>query len=94
MWFVEESSRQVDWTEVPKDIGGNVEVDTWHELCQNANGSELPDIKTEDVKPVTMFWFWANTGAVGGSVKYTQKVSNIRRLSGFPSRLEWLLTTS
>ena len=52
IWFVEKTSRQMDWTEVPKEIGGEVEVDAWHELLQNhqdVSSSSQPQLETSEL---------------------------------------------
>ncbi|KAF2095857.1 hypothetical protein NA57DRAFT_78634 [Rhizodiscina lignyota] len=58
IWVVEETSRHMDWTEVPEDVGGKIDVAVWHELVKdasNGNSSELPARGTPgDV--ITLSW--------------------------------------
>lgn len=45
IWVVEQTSRHMDWTEVPEDVGGKIDVLAWHEIVKdasNGNASELP----------------------------------------------------
>ena len=75
IWFVEKASRQMDWTEVPKEIGGSVEVDAWHELVQShqdGSNSSLPQLKPTDLGKVITVW----QGKDGESeiVEFTQQV--------------------
>lgn len=49
----------MDWTEVPEEIGGKVEVDAWHELVQNhqnVTSADLPDIKREELGKIVTIW--------------------------------------
>lgn len=56
VWVVEQTSRHMDWTEVPEDVGGKIEVSVWHELVKDAqNGTDLPtDLKSGNI--VTLSW--------------------------------------
>src|SRR2546430_16096198 len=75
IWFVEHTSRHMDWTEVPEDVGGKIEVDAWHELVQNhqdTTNTNPPELKTEELGKVITVW----QGRTGDSeiVEFTQKV--------------------
>jgi hypothetical protein len=64
IWFVEKTSRQMDWTEVPEAIGGSIEVDAWHELVENhqdVSSANLPQLKNEELGKVVTIW-QAKTG--------------------------------
>jgi hypothetical protein len=76
IWFVEHTSRHMDWTEVPEDVGGKIEVDAWHELVQNhqdTTSTNPPELKTEELGKVITVW----QGRIDDSeiVEFTQKVS-------------------
>ncbi|QDS68750.1 hypothetical protein FKW77_004769 [Venturia effusa] len=52
IWVVEKTSRHMDWTEIPKDIGGNIDVSVWHQLIQDhqdLSNADMPDIKSEEL---------------------------------------------
>lgn len=75
IWFVEHTSRHMDWTEVPEDVGGKIEVDAWHELVQNhqdTTSANLPELKTEELGKVTIVWQGKNVDSE--IVEFTQKV--------------------
>ena len=84
IWFVEHTSRHMDWTEVPEDVGGKIEVDAWHELVQNhqdVTSINLPELKTEELGKVITLW----QGKTGDAqiVEFTQKVcSKLNPYSG------------
>lgn len=75
IWFVEHTSRHMDWTEVPEEVGGKVEVDAWHEIVQNhkdVTGADLPNLKDEELGKIVTIW----QGKSGDAeiVEFTQKV--------------------
>ncbi|KAI6359764.1 hypothetical protein MCOR25_006937 [Pyricularia grisea] len=60
IWVVDEGNRHLDWNEVPKGMGGSVNVATWHDLIAEAPqdaGKELPPAEGQkDPRDVTVFW--------------------------------------
>ena len=75
IWFVEYTSRHMDWTEVPEDVGGKIEVDAWHELVQNhqdTSSANPPELKPEELGKVITVW-QEKTGD-SEIVEFTQKV--------------------
>ncbi|RDI84338.1 Pescadillo [Venturia inaequalis] len=57
VWVVEKTSRHMDWTEVPKEIGGNVDVSVWHQLVQDSQDvttADMPDIKSEELGKIVI----------------------------------------
>lgn len=65
----------MDWTEVPEEVGGKIEVDAWHELVQNpqnVTSADLPNIKTEELGKIVTIW----QGKSGDAeiVEFTHKV--------------------
>lgn len=76
IWVVEKTSRHMDWTEVPKDIGGNIDVSVWHQLVQDhqdVSTAEIPDIKSEELGKIVTIC--ANKpGSEERIVEFTQKV--------------------
>ncbi|KAI0865185.1 hypothetical protein F4860DRAFT_346835 [Xylaria cubensis] len=60
IWVVDEGSKHLDWNEVPKGMGGKVNVSTWQDILndhpQNA-GTELPSSDHQAAAPdVVTFW--------------------------------------
>ncbi|KAI1084157.1 hypothetical protein F5B20DRAFT_285784 [Whalleya microplaca] len=60
IWVVDEGSKHLDWNEVPKGMGGRVNVSTWQDILNDnpvTAGTELPpsDPKAE-VQDVIIFW--------------------------------------
>ncbi len=60
VWVVDEGSKHMDWNEVPKGMGGSVNVSTWqeivHEQPQEA-GKELPPLEGQkEPRDITVFW--------------------------------------
>jgi len=77
IWVVEKTSRHVDWTEVPKDVGGGMDVSMWHQLVQDhpATASlNVPDLKTSEIPPLVTIWL-DKLGAAPQIVEFTQAVS-------------------
>ncbi|TPX08229.1 uncharacterized protein E0L32_001875 [Thyridium curvatum] len=60
IWVVDEGSKHMDWNEVPKGMGGSVNVSTWQEIVQDQPvdaGRELPPIENQtEARDVTVFW--------------------------------------
>jgi hypothetical protein len=75
LWIVEKTSRHMDWTEVPNDIGGKIEVSVWHQLVQDHQGSSpaIPDIKSEDLGKIVTVWL-GKPGSAPEIVEFTHKV--------------------
>lgn len=63
----------MDWTEVPEDVGGKIDVSVWHELvkdAQNGGASELPS----DATPGNVITLsWQAKSANYEIVEFTQK---------------------
>lgn len=74
IWVVDEGNRHLDWNEVPKGMGGAVNVATWHDLVAEAPqeaGKELPPIEGQkEPRDVTVFW-QNNTGEQEEMVRFT-----------------------
>lgn len=75
VWTVEETSRHMDWSEVPEGIGGKIDVSVWHELVQDAKHSEhvLPSDNTK--APNVVFLWQEAVGKPAEIVEFTQQVS-------------------
>ncbi|KAK6580904.1 hypothetical protein PZA11_006392 [Diplocarpon coronariae] len=60
IWVVDDGSRHMDWSEVPKGTGGKVNVSTWSEIISDQEpsaGIELPPVdKKSEPKKVLAFW--------------------------------------
>ncbi|KAI1812338.1 hypothetical protein GGS20DRAFT_587630 [Poronia punctata] len=60
VWVVDEGSKHLDWNEVPKGMGGKVNVSTWQDILSDhpqSAGAALPaEDHTTDAPDVIMFW--------------------------------------
>jgi len=59
IWVVDEGSKHLDWNEVPKGMGGKVNVSTWQDILSDnpqSAGTELPLDNQADAPEVIMFW--------------------------------------
>jgi hypothetical protein len=77
IWVVEKTSRHVDWTEVPRDVGGQLDVCMWHQLVQDhqdISSSSMPDIKPDDLPNIITIWL-DKPGFAAQVIEFTQKVS-------------------
>ena len=87
IWVVEKTSRHVDWTEVPRDVGGGMDVGMWHQIVQDSSDASigsLPDIKSNELPNVVTIWL-GKTDSTPQIVEFTQKVSCDRP---FPKKLQ------
>ncbi|KAJ4423806.1 hypothetical protein N0V82_001545 [Gnomoniopsis sp. IMI 355080] len=60
VWVVDEGNRHMDWNEVPKGMGGKLNVATWQDIIQDSPadaGTELPPLADQHAAPdITIFW--------------------------------------
>lgn len=60
IWVVDEGNRHLDWTEVPKGMGGSINVSTWQDIVQDSPvdaGTEvLPAQGQSEPRDITVFW--------------------------------------
>lgn len=60
IWVVDDGSAHLDWNEVPKGMGGSVNVSTWQDVVNDAPqaaGRELPPLEGQSQpRDVTVFW--------------------------------------
>lgn len=60
VWVVDEGNRHMDWNEVPKGMGGKLNVATWQDIVQDSPadaGKELPPLADQHAAPdLTVFW--------------------------------------
>lgn len=76
IWVVEKTSRHMDWTEVPKEIGGNVDVSVWHQLVQDSQDvttADMPDIKSEELGKIVIVCA-DKPGSEERIIEFTQQV--------------------
>lgn len=76
VWVVEKTSRHVDWTEVPKEVGGGMEVGMWHQLVSDypsTSAVTLPELKSNEVPGVVTVWL-DKLGATPSIVEFSQGV--------------------
>ncbi|KAI1178519.1 hypothetical protein F4777DRAFT_538000 [Nemania sp. FL0916] len=75
VWVVDEGSKHLDWNEVPKGMGGKVNVSTWQDILNDSPqsaGTELPSTDNQAAAPnVVMFWA-PKTGSVEEMARFTQ----------------------
>ncbi|KIW07224.1 uncharacterized protein PV09_02082 [Verruconis gallopava] len=75
IWVVEKTSRHMDWTEVPKDVGDQMDVSMWHQLVrdhQDITSSAIPDIKSADLPNIVTIWL-DKPGSAAQVVEFTHK---------------------
>lgn len=74
VWVVDEGSRHLDWNEVPKGMGGKVNVSTWQDVVQDSPadaGKELPPVADQkEARDITVFW-QTNPGVMEEMVRFT-----------------------
>jgi hypothetical protein len=74
IWVVDEGSKHLDWNEVPKGMGGSVNVATWQEIIQEQPqdaGKELPSLEGQnEPRDITVFWE-SKPGAMEEMVRFT-----------------------
>lgn len=60
IWVVDEGNRHMDWNEVPKGMGGSINVATWQDIVQDSPvdaGKELPPLDGQsEPREITIFW--------------------------------------
>jgi hypothetical protein len=60
IWVVDEGSNHMDWDEVPKGMGGRVNVSTWQEIIKEqpaTAGLQLPPLEGQtEPQDITVFW--------------------------------------
>ncbi|KAI8933327.1 hypothetical protein NX059_009952 [Plenodomus lindquistii] len=73
IWTVEETSRHMDWSEVPEGIGGNIDVSVWHELVNDHKAGPVQLPTTQDKAPGVAFLWQETTGKPAELVEFTQQ---------------------
>ncbi|KAI0472078.1 hypothetical protein GGR56DRAFT_106139 [Xylariaceae sp. FL0804] len=75
IWVVDEGSAHLDWNEVPKGMGGSINVSTWQEIMNDNPQTADTDLPAADpsaeVKDVIMFW-QSESGDLEEMVSFTQ----------------------
>ncbi|KAI1305642.1 hypothetical protein F5Y03DRAFT_355415 [Xylaria venustula] len=75
IWVVDEGSKHLDWNEVPKGMGGKVNVSTWQDILNDqpqTAGTELPSVDSQAAAPDVVL-FWVSKGnSVEELVRFTQ----------------------
>jgi len=85
IWVVDEGNKHLDWNEVPKGMGGSVNVSSWSEILQDSPataGTELP--APSDVAPNDIVTFWLSKS---GEVKEMVKFTHANLVSGIAGQL-------
>ncbi|OTA93451.1 hypothetical protein M434DRAFT_73097 [Hypoxylon sp. CO27-5] len=92
IWVVDEGNKHLDWNEVPKGIGGKVNVSTWQDILNDnpvTAGTELPEADPKaEIQDVVIFW-QSKPGTLEEMVRFTQGnlVSAISaQLTGIPQK--------
>ena len=92
IWVVEDGSSHLDWNEVPKGLGGTVNVATWQDIINDlpevAGAELLPLDPGTTPKDVVTFW-QSKPGQMEEMVRFTQAnlVAGIAgQLTAFPAR--------
>ncbi|KAI1376457.1 hypothetical protein F4677DRAFT_418590 [Hypoxylon crocopeplum] len=75
IWVVDEGNKHLDWNEVPKGIGGSVNVSTWQDILNDnpvTAGTELPAVDPKsEIQDVIIFW-QSKPDALEEMVSFTQ----------------------
>ncbi|KAI1497558.1 hypothetical protein F5X99DRAFT_396458 [Biscogniauxia marginata] len=75
IWVVDEGSKHMDWNEVPKGMGGSINVSTWQDILNDnpvTAGTELPAPDSNaEIKDVVIFW-QSQPGTLEEMVRFTQ----------------------
>ncbi|KAI1391434.1 uncharacterized protein F4822DRAFT_185847 [Hypoxylon trugodes] len=92
IWVVDEGNKHLDWNEVPKGMGGSVNVSTWQDILNDnpvTAGTELPEVDPKsEIQDVIIFWH-SKPGELEEMVRFTQGnlVSAISaQLTGIPQK--------
>ncbi|ORY71632.1 uncharacterized protein BCR38DRAFT_331130 [Pseudomassariella vexata] len=76
IWVVDEGSKHLDWNEVPKGVGGSVNVSTWQDILNDvpvAAGTDLLSYdESKEPNDVVIFWK-TKPGNLEEMVRLTQK---------------------
>ncbi|KAI1762712.1 hypothetical protein GGR53DRAFT_500486 [Hypoxylon sp. FL1150] len=75
IWVVDDGNKHLDWNEVPKGIGGSVNVSTWQDIINDSPqdaGVELPEVDPKSkIQDVIIFW-QSKPGTLEEMVQFTQ----------------------
>ncbi|KAI1103272.1 hypothetical protein F4804DRAFT_235625 [Jackrogersella minutella] len=75
IWVVDEGNKHLDWNEVPKGIGGSVNVSTWQDILNDnpvTAGTELPAVDPKaEIQDVIFFW-QSKPGTLEEMVRFSQ----------------------
>ncbi|CAK7263236.1 hypothetical protein SEPCBS119000_000394 [Sporothrix epigloea] len=70
IWVVDDGSAHLDWNEVPKGMGGSVNVSTWQDVVNDAPaaaGRDLPPLENQSPpRDLTAFWEAARSEGITG----------------------------
>ncbi|KAL8992927.1 MAG: hypothetical protein Q9169_006733 [Polycauliona sp. 2 TL-2023] len=50
IWVVEQTSRHMDWNEIPEGVGGKAEIAVWHDIIEERKSSVSSDLPTNDAQ--------------------------------------------
>lgn len=75
IWVVDEGNKHLDWNEVPKGMGGSVNVSTWQDILNDnpqGTGTEVPETDPKsEIQDVVIFW-QSKPGTLEEMVRFTQ----------------------
>ncbi len=75
IWVVDEGSQHMDWNEIPKGMGGSVNVSTWQDILNDnpvTTAGELPEPGDKsEIKDVIFFWQY-KPGTLEEMIRFTQ----------------------
>ncbi|KAI0490474.1 hypothetical protein F4859DRAFT_9013 [Xylaria cf. heliscus] len=75
IWVVDEGSKHLDWNEVPKGMGGKVNVSTWQDILNDnpqTAGTELPSPDNQAAAPDVITFWTSKPGSVEEMARFTQ----------------------
>jgi hypothetical protein len=74
IWTVEQTSRHMDWNEVPEGIGGKMDVSVWHQLVQDEKNGNSTLPQDAGKAPNVVFLWQEAPGKSAEIVEFTQQV--------------------
>ncbi|KAI0460025.1 hypothetical protein F5B21DRAFT_523913 [Xylaria acuta] len=75
IWVVDEGSKHLDWNEVPKGMGGEVNVSTWQDILNDnpqTVGAELPSSDNQAAAPDVITFWTSKSDSVEEMARFTQ----------------------
>ncbi|KAI1194952.1 hypothetical protein F5X97DRAFT_261501 [Nemania serpens] len=75
IWVVDDGSSHLDWNEVPKGVGGKVNVSTWQDILNDnpqTSGTQLPPADNQAAAPDVIMFQASKADSVEEMARFTQ----------------------